>query len=521
MHENRRDGDIYMCKILVADDSSTIQKVISMTLGDKNYVLESAMSEEDIYAKLNDDIDILLLDYGISTKNSGTEVAEEILGKYPHLKIVALLSTFDQIDRATLLELGFAESVTKPFDSTSFIDMVEGLLTSEEEIVDDSKDIDSVEDISDVEIGDEESQEFTEEMEDVSDADLWEVSSEPTSEEVSSEEPHDNCTQDSSIHVQLEDWGVEVPAPVEGPSDITTLPPKIEAREQNITEQENDFQPTFETEEESEVSDSNDKLPESEDLEYPDMEDAVEVDEEEDLSDLKLSSSMISADALSDTPTEELIDDEETDPNIQLSSYEGNLDELVSDETDGDDLWSVDEGLKVEKIEPINKDGTIHDELYEQRMEASLEDGASEVEKLEPHEEHEEYSILGEKEESSESDEDGAPTDEIIDAAVDETIHTAFNSFNRDEFLSEIREELRQEFISSEELKNEVKAEIFTALLADESFKQEIKATILEEMKNELIEESKSHIDKVAWEVIPDLAENLIKQEIKKISESL
>ncbi len=470
-----------MSKILVADDSSTIQKVISMTMQDSGYELISALNVEELFDKISDEIDVILLDYSIS-EQSGLEVAKKIHEQNSKVKIIALLSTFDQVDRAELLANGFSESITKPFDSTSFLNIVTGVVerAAESDKVDEGAQEVEAETGEVVSLkSDEESiteNKVEEDQEkptsDIESIDNWttnddDLNKDEEEKQVSADEVEEDNVVD--IEFTLEDWGVEVPMAIDRAKASIELPPKIE-----------------------EKSEEEEKFPQEEDLDYPEVKEVnasgeVEEDAEakreelvEDLEELHLTSTPIKLEELTDSAVEENNLGEETDPNIGLSDYADNLDDLVSDETDGDELWSVDEGLKVN-----GENNTMTEQLESVASDVNLEEGKVAAEKLEPQ--------LNEE----------AVDDEIIDAAVDETIHTAFNSFNRDEFLDEVKSELKQELLNSEEFKKSLIEELVS----------EVKATLLDSVRPQL--------DSIAWEVIPDLAENIIKQEIKKISETI
>ena len=504
-----------MQKILVADDSTTIQKVIKMTLEDRDYDLLVALSEDEMMERVDESIDLLLLDFTLSSDKSGIELVEKLHSQYSSLKVVALLSTFDQVDKSALTSNGFYDSVTKPFDSNSFLELIENTLdNSNEDISQESIDEDSQADtisedtkeiipeeleaqkaegvVQEEELVDQE-EELVEQEKECSDEiispseeklDEWTVSEEKPTESVDSQSTKVDLEKISASDLDsvVEDWGIEVPSGVNSTQSFAAIPPIIE----ESSERE------IKAEEDNMVDGS--KIPDSDDLEYPDMTTPIEQSSEEEseenltfveettsdeLDALNTSSTPISLDTLSDIVEDEQ-DDDSTDPNIELSNYEGNLDKLVSDETEGDDLWSVDDGLKVENISPINMD-----DEYSPHLEAVEE----------------------------ESDLEAPQEDTMINAAVDETIQTALNSFNRDDFLVEVKDELKREMLNNSEFVDSLRADVVSFLAADEQFRTELKASFVAEIKGDL--------QKISWEVIPDLAENLIRDEIKSISNNL
>jgi CheY-like chemotaxis protein len=117
-------------RILVADDSVTIQKVVELTFSKEDFVLIPARSGEEAIRKAKEvQPDLILLDLVMPDK-SGYEVctalrAEPTLRTVP---IIMLTGTFEAFDKDQGLRAGANDFVTKPFESQLLITKVKQLL---------------------------------------------------------------------------------------------------------------------------------------------------------------------------------------------------------------------------------------------------------------------------------------------------------------------------------------------------------------------------------------------------------
>src|SRR5215470_16027819 len=117
-------------KILLADDSLTIQKVVELTFSDSDYDLVCVSNGQRALEKLREERpDLILADVVMPEKN-GYEVCEAIKGNPATAKIpVVLLSgTFEPFDRERAERIGADAIVSKPFDSQQLLSQVEALL---------------------------------------------------------------------------------------------------------------------------------------------------------------------------------------------------------------------------------------------------------------------------------------------------------------------------------------------------------------------------------------------------------
>jgi len=119
-------------KILVADDSLTIQKVVELTFTDSDYhltcVSNGALALESVR---KDPPDLILADVVMPEKN-GYEICEEVKRNpaTAEIPVVLLAGTFEPFDRERAERLHCDAIVSKPFDSHQLFRQVESLLAN-------------------------------------------------------------------------------------------------------------------------------------------------------------------------------------------------------------------------------------------------------------------------------------------------------------------------------------------------------------------------------------------------------
>ena len=117
-------------KILLADDSITIQKVVELTFSDGDYEVIAVNNGAKAVAKLAEmRPDIILSDIIMPEKN-GYEVCEFVKShpEYRNIPVVLLTGTFEPFDPDRADKAGCDAVVTKPFESQSLIHKVEELI---------------------------------------------------------------------------------------------------------------------------------------------------------------------------------------------------------------------------------------------------------------------------------------------------------------------------------------------------------------------------------------------------------
>src|SRR5258707_3079418 len=124
-------------KILLADDSITIQKVVELTFSDGDYEVVAVNNGAKAIQKLSEmRPDIILSDIIMPEKN-GYEVCE-FVKSHPELRtipVVLLTGTFEPFDPDRADKAGCDAVVTKPFESQSLIHRVEELIEQARSIV--------------------------------------------------------------------------------------------------------------------------------------------------------------------------------------------------------------------------------------------------------------------------------------------------------------------------------------------------------------------------------------------------
>lgn len=117
-------------KILLADDSVTIQKVVELTFSEGDYQVTCVSNGKMAVEQLNTNRpDIIICDI-IMPEMSGYDVAE-LVKKNPTFQaipVILLTGTFEPFDEERARKSGAEAYVTKPFDSKMLVDKVESLL---------------------------------------------------------------------------------------------------------------------------------------------------------------------------------------------------------------------------------------------------------------------------------------------------------------------------------------------------------------------------------------------------------
>src|ERR1044072_6961543 len=119
-------------KILLADDSITIQKVVELTFSDGDYEVVAVNNGAKAIQKLSEMRPDIILSDIIMAKKNGYEVCEYVKS-HPELRnlpVVLLTGTFEPFDPDRAEKAGCDAVVTKPFESQSLIHKVEELISA-------------------------------------------------------------------------------------------------------------------------------------------------------------------------------------------------------------------------------------------------------------------------------------------------------------------------------------------------------------------------------------------------------
>lgn len=117
-------------KILLADDSVTIQKVITITFASEDYDLEIVGNGDEAIEKAREfKPDIILADVAMPGK-TGYEVSEIIKDdpELAHIPVILLAGTFEPLNEDEAERVRADGHIVKPFESQELIDKVSGLL---------------------------------------------------------------------------------------------------------------------------------------------------------------------------------------------------------------------------------------------------------------------------------------------------------------------------------------------------------------------------------------------------------
>ena len=114
-------------KLFVADDSETIHKVISLAFDNADTVVEYAVSGDAALETIHEfRPDVVLADVCLPGIN-GYEICARIKDnpELSHTSVVLLVGTFEPFDEAEASRVGYAACLTKPFDTSELIDVVQ------------------------------------------------------------------------------------------------------------------------------------------------------------------------------------------------------------------------------------------------------------------------------------------------------------------------------------------------------------------------------------------------------------
>lgn len=433
-------------RILVADDSLTVQKVVSITLASYDYELVEIRDETQLNEQLmKGEANLLLLDLNLSESKTGYDIAKEVRSKMSDLPIVLLLGTFDSVDEAAFEQCGINDRIVKPFESNQFIQKVQSLLENSS-----ASTAVQAED-STVFSGETESNFLDSNLEDVTpsvdeeidnNGDDWVVDSpapvDKSEDNFDSYSVEESADSGNALEASLEGWGMSVPGTIGATGkDADMIVPDV-ISEKVVAAAEAELEIVHQEEE---------KLPNESDLDYPDVgEPEVEPKEQSVFEEVD------------HQPTSALLADDNFD--LEVSEEKADLAAQIDEDESADDFWAADDsGEGATVVSP-----SLEDEIEEEEEEEYFAEPDEEV-SLEP---------LGDPR-------GNAPFELSESPSVTTSQPSAVNT-----------EEIVEKIIA------------------------ELKPTL-----NDLVEKHcKETIENVAWQIIPDLAENLIRNEIKEIKES-
>ena len=118
-------------RLLLADDSTTIQKVVELVLAEEDFEIKSVGNGEDALNAMGTfNPDIVLADIDMPRMN-GYQLCEKIK-KNPAtsgIPVILLAGAFEPIDEDLAREVGADDSIIKPFESQELISKINSTLT--------------------------------------------------------------------------------------------------------------------------------------------------------------------------------------------------------------------------------------------------------------------------------------------------------------------------------------------------------------------------------------------------------
>lgn len=115
-------------RILLADDSVTIQKVVELTFMDQDYVVDAVNNGDDAVGRLEEERpDVVIADVHMPGP-TGYEVARRAKERHPGVPVLLLVGTFEPFDEGEMSTSGADGFLKKPFDSQELLRRVEELL---------------------------------------------------------------------------------------------------------------------------------------------------------------------------------------------------------------------------------------------------------------------------------------------------------------------------------------------------------------------------------------------------------
>lgn len=125
---NRPSFNDFVPRILVADDSDTIQKVVRIALARQAVKIEVASSWLDASSKIGTGVALLLLDVNLPGVGSDPAKLKEVVAAAGKVPILVMQGSHDRsLTEAALLECGISQVIQKPFDSNELIGIVSNL----------------------------------------------------------------------------------------------------------------------------------------------------------------------------------------------------------------------------------------------------------------------------------------------------------------------------------------------------------------------------------------------------------
>jgi CheY-like chemotaxis protein len=117
-------------KILLADDSLTIQKVVELTFMEGDFEVTAVSNGDEALSKLSEmSPDVVIADVHMPGAD-GFEICRTAKQRYPGVPVLLLVGTFEPFEDSAAQEAGADSHLKKPFDSQELLRLVEDLLSA-------------------------------------------------------------------------------------------------------------------------------------------------------------------------------------------------------------------------------------------------------------------------------------------------------------------------------------------------------------------------------------------------------
>ena len=123
-------------RIIVADDSTTVQRVIKLILAPKGYEIESCDSGKKAIQAIRSGVPDIIFADAVMRNINGLELSSELKKQMPELAnipVVIMVNSFDDIKDEDVRNSGAVAKLMKPFDDAALIDIVEKFSKKQEE----------------------------------------------------------------------------------------------------------------------------------------------------------------------------------------------------------------------------------------------------------------------------------------------------------------------------------------------------------------------------------------------------
>ncbi len=123
-------------KLLLADDSITIQKVVELILSEEDFTITSVGNGQEAVDRLSEDIpDVILADIEMPELD-GYDLCRHVKNdpRTSHIPVILLAGAFESFDTTRAREVGAADHVIKPFEAAELIGKINAVISQTEQV---------------------------------------------------------------------------------------------------------------------------------------------------------------------------------------------------------------------------------------------------------------------------------------------------------------------------------------------------------------------------------------------------